>query len=110
MKSLRDLGNLSGRVALITGGTGHVGSVIADALAEAGAAVAVLDLDLDSCASTARSLRERYGVSVLPLAIDLENEAAVRQAPLTVTGQLGQLEQLGVFGTGTGRWVFAWWP
>ena len=94
MKSLRDLGDLSGRVALITGGTGHVGSVIADALAEAGAAIAVLDLDPDSCASTTRSLRERYGVSVLPLAIDLENEAAVRQAPLTVTGQLGQLDIL----------------
>lgn len=94
MKSLRELMNLHGRVALITGGAGHIGSAIGDALAEQGASVAVLDLNPQSCASRADAIHEQYGVPTLALPTDLENEAAVRAAPGQVVEKLGGLDIL----------------
>ena len=41
MRTVRDLMDLSGRVALVTGGAGHIGGAIAEALAECGADVVV---------------------------------------------------------------------
>ena len=61
MRSVGELMNLSGRVALVTGGGGHIGAVLAEALAELGAAVCVLDVSEQGCRETARRL-ERYGL------------------------------------------------
>ena len=44
MKSLKELMNLQGRVALITGGGGHIGAAMSEALAELGATIVVLDV------------------------------------------------------------------
>lgn len=68
MKTIKQLMDLSGRKALITGGTGHIGSTCCDTLRELGARVAVLDLeptgelsfpcDLRDETSTRRSVQE----------------------------------------------------
>jgi 3-oxoacyl-[acyl-carrier protein] reductase len=59
--------NLSceGRVALITGGKGGIGSVVSEALARAGAHVAITDLSVDdeptiSLKSTIQELGKRF--------------------------------------------------
>ena len=44
MRSLRQLMDLHGRVALITGGAGHIGMAMAEALAELGAGIALVDI------------------------------------------------------------------
>jgi NAD(P)-dependent dehydrogenase (short-subunit alcohol dehydrogenase family) len=44
MRSLKSLMDLSGRAVLITGGAGHIGRAMADAVAELGASVAIADL------------------------------------------------------------------
>jgi NAD(P)-dependent dehydrogenase (short-subunit alcohol dehydrogenase family) len=48
--------DLTGRTAVVTGGAGPLGSVLADALARAGARVVVVDLDEQSCATTVAAL------------------------------------------------------
>ena len=48
--------SLSGRTAVVTGGAGPLGRVLADALATAGARVVVVDLDDAACADAADSL------------------------------------------------------
>lgn len=48
--------DLTGRTAVVTGGAGPLGSVLADALASAGARVVVVDRDADACAATAEGL------------------------------------------------------
>jgi NAD(P)-dependent dehydrogenase (short-subunit alcohol dehydrogenase family) len=80
-KSLSELMNLEGRVAMITGGAGHIGSVMAEALAELGASIILLDVAEEQCVSTARRIHEKYGVKVLAQGLDLTEIAAVRSAP-----------------------------
>lgn len=94
MKSLKQLMDLRGRVALITGGAGHLGRAMAAALAELGAAVAVLDRDPAACQTVAAELGRTHGVATLGLACDLAQEDQVRAAPGAVLDALGRLDIL----------------
>ena len=93
-RSLKELIDLQGRVALITGGAGHLGSVMCEALAELRAAIVVLDLAQEACDAGAMRVSKRYGVETLSLAIDLANESAVRSAPETILERFGRLDIL----------------
>lgn len=94
MRSLKELMGLRGRVALITGGGGHIGAAVGEALAELGAAVAVLDVVPDSCKGVADRIRETYSVDTAPLVIDLEDEGHVRSAPEAVLNRFGRMDIL----------------
>ena len=56
-------GDLSGRIALVTGAGSGIGAAIATELAQAGAAVIVQDLRLDPAASIVDSIQARDGVA-----------------------------------------------
>ena len=68
--------DLSGRFAAVTGGARGIGHAIVRALAEAGAAVAVLDKDADAAEETASSLR-RGGGDARALALDVTDRVQV---------------------------------
>lgn len=78
MRSVRELMNLHGRVAVISGGAGHIGVALADALAECGACTVILDVQQARCDAIAAAVRQTYGVETLGLEVDLANEAQVR--------------------------------
>ncbi len=94
MRSIKDLMSMRGRVALITGGAGHIGSAMAEALAELGANIVVLDLDEERCESVAEMLRSTYGVDVLAKVVDLANEAELQAVPAEVESTFGRLDTL----------------
>jgi NAD(P)-dependent dehydrogenase (short-subunit alcohol dehydrogenase family) len=94
MKSLRELSSLSGRVACVTGGAGHIGSTMADALAELGAAVVIVDLEAERCSDVAADLAEKWSTRTLPLRVDLEDESALRTIAPAVLEQFGRLDVL----------------
>ncbi|MEI9897792.1 MAG: SDR family NAD(P)-dependent oxidoreductase [Chthoniobacter sp.] len=73
MKSVSELMNLRGRVALVTGGAGQLGPMVCETLAELGATVIVLDMHRERCEATARSIAERHQVETWPLVVNLEH-------------------------------------
>lgn len=71
--------DLTGRTAVVTGGAGLLGRVFAAALAEHGAAIAVLDVDAVAAEDTASSLRAD-GVDAISIGCDVADPADVDAA------------------------------
>ena len=67
---------LDGRSAMVTGGGRGIGRAVALGLSEAGAKVAVADIDLAAAEETAGAIRERGGAAIA-VALDVSDEAAV---------------------------------
>src|SRR5262245_20700892 len=92
MRTLKELMDLRNRVALITGGAGHVGSVIGEGLAELGAAGAVLDIDQTEADSVATKIHQEYGCNAAGLGVDLSDISAVQSVPAEVVKRFGRLD------------------
>jgi NAD(P)-dependent dehydrogenase (short-subunit alcohol dehydrogenase family) len=75
-----DLFDLSGRVALVTGGGGHLGGVFARVLAGAGARIAVVDVDGASVERRIGELRAAGARDVIGVTADVGNEPQVAEA------------------------------
>ena len=93
-KDLNKLFDLSGKVALVTGGTGIQGPRIARGLAAHGADVAVTDLDVKATAALARDIASKYGVRTVGVACDVGDPEAVNAMVERVAGELGGIHVL----------------
>ncbi|WP_284348086.1 SDR family oxidoreductase [Roseisolibacter agri] len=85
--------DLTGRVAVVTGGTGVLGGQMAEGLARAGARVAVLGRRRDAGEERAAALRET-GAEAMALAADVLDEGALRAARDEVVGRWGRVDIL----------------
>lgn len=74
MSTLKELRDLSGRRALITGATGGLGRVFADTLAELGADLILVDLPSADFQPLSKSLIKDWGVKVEIHPCDLEKQ------------------------------------
>ncbi|WP_395022785.1 SDR family oxidoreductase [Dongia sp.] len=90
MTRLSELMNLDGRVALVTGGTGHLGRVMVATLVEMGARVAVHGLQPDE----AEKVADAHGKACAPFPADLADQAAVVALPDAVKAKFGRLDIL----------------
>lgn len=93
MRTLRELMNLSGRVALITGGAGHIGRAMAAALGELGAVVVVSDREAAACQAACAELTEGGGAFDW-VAGDLLEEGETRGVVRTTLARHGRLDVL----------------
>jgi NAD(P)-dependent dehydrogenase (short-subunit alcohol dehydrogenase family) len=93
MRNIRELFDLTGRVALVTGGGRGLGEQIAHGLAQAGAAVAVASRKREACEEVAREL-EAYGVRAIALTMDVSSEEDVRAAVERTEAELGPVDLL----------------
>jgi glucose 1-dehydrogenase len=76
---------LDGRVCVVTGAASGIGLATAQALADVGASVALIDRDGDG----ARAAAARIGGAAIGVACDIADEAAVRDAAAQVRRDLG---------------------
>lgn len=86
--------DLSGRTAIITGGGGGLGLLIAEAFAEYGANVAVCSRKVENCSETARAIKEKYGVQTAAYECNVANEDEVMNTVNTVLSDFGQIDIL----------------
>ena len=87
-----DAFRLSGKIAAVTGGARGFGRATAALLAEAGAAVAILDRDAAAAEATAKAIAESGQVSVH--IADVGDEAALERAFATVVQHHGGIDIL----------------
>jgi NAD(P)-dependent dehydrogenase (short-subunit alcohol dehydrogenase family) len=92
--TILDRFRLDGRVALVTGGSRGLGRAIADALASAGAEVAVTARQLDSAARTADLIAAASGRRTLGLAADVTVAADVDAMIARALDVLGHIDIL----------------
>lgn len=93
--SVHNMFDLSGKVALITGGARGLGEAIGGALASNGATVVLCDIDQDAAAEAACRIDEqREGNSVLGLACDVRDQQQVENCVAQVAEQYGQIDVL----------------
>jgi NAD(P)-dependent dehydrogenase (short-subunit alcohol dehydrogenase family) len=72
MKNIRELMDLSGRTALVTGGAGFIGKSMIETIAELGADVVVLDRNWTAANDVACATQEKFNVKAIALNVDLE--------------------------------------
>jgi 2-deoxy-D-gluconate 3-dehydrogenase len=85
--------DLSGKVAIVTGGNGGIGLGIAEGLAEAGAGVSIVGRDESKTEAAAEHLRG-YGVEALPFVADVSDENAVNEVVAGTADRLGRIDIL----------------
>ncbi len=78
--SILDLFKLDGQVALIIGGNRGLGLSMAQALAEAGAAISIAARDTNVNQAAAKQLQEDYSVEVISNYCDVTEEASIQEA------------------------------
>jgi len=94
MKSLQQLGDLSGRRAIVTGGAGHIGLAVGEALVEMGADVSVMDLSADACQERVDALSQFRKHDGAAIPCDLRDEQSTREAIRQGIGRMGGLDIL----------------
>lgn len=86
-RSFQQLSRLDGRVAIITGGAGHIGTAMAETLVELGARVALVDLP-----GKAEEAARAFGERAIGIAADLADVNGVRTIPAQVAQALGSVD------------------
>jgi NAD(P)-dependent dehydrogenase (short-subunit alcohol dehydrogenase family) len=93
MATPSELFDLSGRVAIVTGGGSGIGRQLATGLAEAGADVALCARKLERCEEAAEELRN-LGVRALGLRCDVRDPAEIQDVVERTRAELGRIDIL----------------
>jgi len=97
--------SLRGRTSLVTGAGQGIGQAYAMALAEAGADVAVIDINPTSAARVSREIAA-LGVRSMALTVDVRDAEQVNRMVETIVSTWGRLD-IGVNNAGIGSWAAA---
>jgi len=87
---VKDLFSLDGKVALVIGGDGHLGMPTCEALAEAGARLAIASVNLEGC----QQLAQRIGPQHMAFYLDANDEEMIRQVIDELVEQAGSIDIL----------------
>jgi len=104
-KSIMERFSLKGKTALVTGAGQGIGRALAHGLADAGADVAVVDLDLDLAQNvSAEILKRNPSVKSMALKIDVTNPDQVTEMVDQIVEKWGKLT-IACNNAGIGQWV-----
>lgn len=83
---------LDGKVSFVTGGARGLGKAMAQALAEAGSDVALVDIDMEETKKTAREMEEATGVKVIAIQADVTKPEDVDAMIEKILEEFGHLD------------------
>ena len=93
-RHVSSLFDLTGRVALVTGGAGLLGLRHAEAIAEMGGIPVLVDLDGKRAAIGAATLTRTHGVESLAIEADITDPGAVRRSVADILSRFGAIDIL----------------
>ncbi len=93
VEEMKDLFDLSGRVAIITGGSGGLGQAAATGLAAYGASVVITARRIDALEAAAAAIRDA-GSEVLPVSCDVTDAQSVAAMVKRTLDELGRVDIL----------------
>lgn len=91
---VKDLFDLSGRVAFLTGAARNLGRDMATALAESGADIAISDIDLETTKKTAAEMAAETGRTVRAYKLDVTDEDDVAKVVDEILADFGRIDIL----------------
>lgn len=89
-----NLFDLTGRVAVITGGTGLLGQQHAEAIANAGGIPVLADIRIDGVDTQARAWKERFGNSACAIKADITQPESIKTLLAEVLSRFGRVDIL----------------
>lgn len=93
-KNVRDMFDLSGRVAVITGGAGLLGRKHAEAIAELGGVPVIVDIDQQRCDQAAERITAAYGGACKGYRTDITDPAQVEALCEKLLSEFGRVDIL----------------
>ncbi len=94
MKNTKDLFDLDGRVAVITGGTGLLGQQHAEAIAGAGGIPVLADIRTGSVDPESKDWKERFGKKAIAVQVDITDPFSVKALLDKVMDTFGRVDIL----------------
>jgi NAD(P)-dependent dehydrogenase (short-subunit alcohol dehydrogenase family) len=94
MESIKNLFDLTGRVAVITGGTGLLGQQHAEAIARAGGIPVLADIHVNGVDLHSQDWRERFGEQASAIQTDITDLASVKNLLASVLARFGRIDIL----------------
>lgn len=86
--------SLKGKNAIVTGGAGILGSHFCRGLADAGANVAIVDINIERAQELAQEIAEKYNVKVTAVYCNIISEQSVKEMVEQVQGEFGRIDIL----------------
>jgi NAD(P)-dependent dehydrogenase (short-subunit alcohol dehydrogenase family) len=94
MEKIKDLFDLTGRVAVISGGTGLLGQQHAEAIAQAGGIPVLADIRVNGVDPNSREWMDRFGTEACAIQTDITDLTSVKKLLATVLDKFGRVDIL----------------
>ena len=92
--NVEQLFDLSGKVVIITGAAGNLGSRYADGLSQFGANVVLADIDYIKCKQMAKKIKEKYLTDPEPIKLDLTKKKSISNMVSKVLKKYSKIDVL----------------
>src|ERR1700757_570519 len=92
--NVKQLFDLTGHVAIVTGGYTGIGRQMAEGLAEAGANLVICARNLDGCIKAAEEIRKQIGVETLALKCNVGSPEDVEKMVVDTLNKFGKIDIL----------------
>lgn len=94
MRTNKELFDLTGQVAIVTGGAAGIGVQMAYALGEAGANLVIAARKIDRCSEAAEKMQAELGIKVLPARVDVSKPEEIDELYDVVMKEYGRVDIL----------------